>query len=116
MGLAGKRSDVGRQLELASPSVQRIVIAVNDIDGNVTLGQALHLAAKRDKRTQAPVFRIVEISGKDQKVRLRLNRVIDNSLECAQRCRLQLVSKLRRRVGKPAERTVQMQVRSMDET
>ena len=87
---------------------------MNDVDGHIALGKTLHLTSKCDQRTQAAVLRIVEVSGKHQKIRLRLNRVIDDALERAERRRLQFIAKFRRGVRQSPERTVEMQIRSMD--
>src|SRR5688500_12577128 len=42
IGASTERGDVRWQLKLATPAIQWIMIAVNDIRGNVALGQALH--------------------------------------------------------------------------
>src|SRR5262245_30783088 len=46
-----ERNDVWRKLKAASPSVQRIMIAVNNENGNAALGQSFHLFAERNERT-----------------------------------------------------------------
>ena len=101
-------------MKLAAPTVQRIVVTVNDVDGHIALGKTLHLTSKCDQRTQAAVLRIVEVSGKHQKIRVRLNRVIDNTLERAERRGLQFIAKFRRGVRQSPERTVEVQIGSMD--
>ena len=54
-------------MKLAAPTVQRIVISVDDVDRNIALGKTLHLTAKCDKRPQAAVPGIVKISGNTRK-------------------------------------------------
>ena len=86
--ISAKRDDIRRKLKTASPTVQRVVISVNDEDGNVALGQTLHLLAERHERPKASVFRIIKITRNDQEVGFRLDRMVHHAIECAERGRL----------------------------
>src|ERR1019366_5664524 len=67
---SAERRNIRRQLELASPAIQWVMISVNDIDRHVTLAQTFHLAAECEQGAQTPIARVVEVAGNDQKVGL----------------------------------------------
>src|SRR5438552_13581800 len=102
-------------MKLAAPTVQWIVVSMDDINRNIALGQTLHLAAKCDKRAQAPISGIIEVSGNNEEIGFGFNRVIDDGFESAEGRRLKTVTKLWSRIRETAKRAVQMQIRCMDE-
>jgi hypothetical protein len=90
-GAAAKGSDIRRQLKFTAPAIQRVMIAMHDVNGDVALGQTFHLATKRHKSAQAAIFRIVKIAGDGEEVRFGVNGVRDQALQGADRRRLQVV-------------------------
>ena len=88
---AAECHDIGGKLEAASPAVERIMISVDDEDRDIPLGQPFRLLAKRHERPQAPILRIIKITGNDQEIRFGGDGVIDNPLEGPQCRRLQTV-------------------------
>ena len=67
--VAIERQYVRRHLELATPTIERVMVAVNDVGADVALLESFHLTAKFHKGPQASVARIVQIAGQEDEIR-----------------------------------------------
>ncbi len=82
---------------------------------NIVFGQAFHLPAKFDERTQATIRRVVEVAGQKNEIRLCPDRMIHDAIQSLERRRMQQIAETRRRSGQTTKRAIQMQIGRMDE-
>src|SRR5206468_11363550 len=69
-----------------------------------------------ERPAQAPSLRIVHGTGDNERVRVRLNRMVNDTPERRQCRRLQPIFQRRRGVTDASKRAVQMQVRGVDKS
>lgn len=111
-----ENTHVFRQPESGSPPIQWIVIAVHHVNGDVTLGQSLHLGTELHECPQAPVSRVIQVPGQYDEVGMGLDRVVNDPAECPERGRLEFISERSRSIHNATKWAVQMQIGRVNET
>jgi hypothetical protein len=74
------------------------------------------LPAKGKECSETAVARIVQVAGEDKEIRLRIYRVVNDTLESSERCRLELIPQLGRNIAYSSKRAVEMEIGRMNES
>ena len=107
--------DVLRQCQRPGDLAFRIVIAVQDEDGNIRLIELPHLLGKEQSSLVITPGAIIEVAGDHEKIHLVPDRPFDQRLKCGARRCTNTFSHPPFNAGQSGQRTIEMNIGGMEE-